>query len=51
VVLLTLNYFVADLSATAASEKFIQDQPSMLIHDGAVIAAHVAKEHVSMDEL
>jgi uncharacterized membrane protein YcaP (DUF421 family) len=31
--------------------KFVQGQPSMLIHDGTIIEAHMAKEHVSMDEL
>jgi uncharacterized membrane protein YcaP (DUF421 family) len=52
VVLLSLNYFAADLSgANRRFRKFIQGQPSMLIHDGTVIAAHMAKEHVSMDEL
>lgn len=51
-VLLVLNYFVADLSgANRRFRKFIQGEPSMLIHDGEVITAHMAKEHVSMDEL
>jgi uncharacterized membrane protein YcaP (DUF421 family) len=51
-VLLVLNYLIADLSgANRRFRKFIQGEPSMLIHDGEVIAAHMAKEHVSMDEL
>lgn len=51
-VLLVLNYFVADLSgANRRFRRFIQGEPSMLIHDGEVITAHMAKEHVSMDEL
>jgi uncharacterized membrane protein YcaP (DUF421 family) len=51
-VLLVLNYLIANLSgANRRFRKFIQGQPSMLIHDGAVIEAHMAKEHVSMDEL
>ena len=51
-VLLGLNYLVADISGlNRGFRKFIQGQPSMLIHDGEVIAAHMAKEHVSMDEL
>jgi uncharacterized membrane protein YcaP (DUF421 family) len=29
----------------------VQGQPSLLVHDGEVILAHMAKEHVSMDEL
>ena len=50
--LLILNYFIADLSgANRRFRRFIQGQPSLLIHDGEVIASHMAKEHVSMDEL
>jgi uncharacterized membrane protein YcaP (DUF421 family) len=52
IVLLVLNYFIADLAGTNRRfRKFIQGQPSMLIHDGQVIAAHMAREHVSLDEL
>jgi uncharacterized membrane protein YcaP (DUF421 family) len=51
-VLLILNYVIANLSgANRRFRKFIQGQPSMLIHDGQVIESHMAKEHVSMDEL
>jgi uncharacterized membrane protein YcaP (DUF421 family) len=51
-VLLVLNYLIANLSgANRRFRKFIQGQPSMLIHDGAIIEAHMAREHVSMDEL
>jgi len=50
--LLILNYFVADVSgANRRFRRFIQGEPTMLIHDGEVIEAHMAKEHVSMDEL
>jgi uncharacterized membrane protein YcaP (DUF421 family) len=50
--LLILNYFIADLSgANRRFRKFIQGQPSLIVHDGQVIEAHMAKEHVSMDEL
>jgi len=50
--LLLLNYILADVSgANRRFRKFIQGQPSLLIHDGHVIEAHMAKEHVSMDEL
>src|SRR5205823_10599491 len=50
--LLLLNYAVAELSGVNRRfRKFVQGQPSMLIHDGEVILAHMAKEHVSMDEL
>ena len=50
--LLVLNYFVAEVSGgNRRFRKFIQGQPSLLVHDGEVIASHMAKEHVSMDEL
>jgi uncharacterized membrane protein YcaP (DUF421 family) len=50
--LLILNFFVAEFSGlNRRFRRFIQGQPSLLIHDGEVIASHMAKEHVSMDEL
>lgn len=50
--LLLMNYFIADLSGTNRRfRKLIEGQPSLLIHDGRLITAHMAKEHVSMDEL
>ncbi len=51
--LLILNYFVAEVSGVVNRRfrKYIQGQPSLLVHDGEVIEAHMAKEHVSMDEL
>jgi uncharacterized membrane protein YcaP (DUF421 family) len=50
--LLVMNYFVAELSGgNRRFRKFVQGQPSLLVHDGQVIASHMAKEHVSMDEL
>jgi uncharacterized membrane protein YcaP (DUF421 family) len=50
--LLILNYFVADLSgANRRFRKFIQGEPSLLVHDGEVMESHMAAEHVSMDEL
>jgi uncharacterized membrane protein YcaP (DUF421 family) len=50
--LLVVNYFVAELSGgNRRFRKFVEGQPSLLIHDGQVIPAHMAKEHVSMDEL
>jgi|SRR5271165_854739 len=52
VVLLTLNYLVAEVSGgNRRFRKFVQGQPTLLVHDGQVIASHLAKEHVSMDEL
>ena len=50
--LLVLNYLVAELAGTNRRfRKLIQGQPSLLIHDGEVIAAHMAREHITMDAL
>ena len=50
--LLVLNYFVAEFSGVNRRfRKFVQGQPSLLVHDGTIIESHMAKEHVSMDEL
>jgi uncharacterized membrane protein YcaP (DUF421 family) len=50
--LLVLNYLVADLSGVNRRfRRLIQGQPTLLIHDGKTIESHMAKEHVSMDEL
>jgi len=50
--LLLMNYLVAEVSGgNRRFRKFVQGQPSLLVHDGEVIASHMAKEHVSMDEL
>ncbi|HKS73153.1 MAG TPA: YetF domain-containing protein [Terriglobales bacterium] len=50
--LLVLNYLVADLSGgNRRFRKFIQGEPSLLVHDGQLMLSHMAKEHVSMDEL
>jgi uncharacterized membrane protein YcaP (DUF421 family) len=50
--LLLLNYLVAEVSGTNRRfRKLIQGQPTMLVHDGQVIAAHLAREHISLDEL
>ncbi len=51
-VLLVLNYLIANLAgANRRFRKFVQGQPSMLIHDGQIIEAHMAREHVTMDAL
>ncbi len=52
ITLLLMNYFIADISGTNRRfRKLIEGQPSLLIHNGQLILAHMAKEHVSMDEL
>lgn len=50
--LLLLNYLIAELSGgNRRFRKLVQGQPSLLVHDGVIIAAHMATEHISMDEL
>jgi uncharacterized membrane protein YcaP (DUF421 family) len=50
--LLLLNYLVADVSGGSRRfRRLIQGQPSLLVHDGKIIEAHLAREHVSIDEL
>jgi uncharacterized membrane protein YcaP (DUF421 family) len=50
--LLILNYLVAEVSGgNRRFRKYIQGEPSLLVHDGEVNLAHMAAEHVSMDEL
>ena len=52
VTLLVLNYLIAEVSGTNRRfRRFIQGQPTLLIHDGKTIESHMAKEHVSVDEL
>jgi uncharacterized membrane protein YcaP (DUF421 family) len=50
--LLVLNYLVAEVAGVNRRfRRFIQGQPSLLVHNGEIIAAHMAREHVSMDAL
>ncbi|MGH9514557.1 MAG: DUF421 domain-containing protein [Terriglobales bacterium] len=52
VTLLLMNYLIAKFSGgNRRFRKFVEDEPSLLVHDGQLILAHMAKEHVSMDEL
>jgi uncharacterized membrane protein YcaP (DUF421 family) len=51
-VLLLLNYLLAEASGlNRRFRRFIQGAPTLLIHNGELIAAHCAKEHVSTDEV
>jgi uncharacterized membrane protein YcaP (DUF421 family) len=51
-VLLVLNYVLAEVSGlNRGFRKLIQGSPTLLIHNGQCITAHIAKEHISMDEL
>src|SRR5450755_2358434 len=50
--LLILNYLVADVAGLSRRfRKLVEGEPSLLIHDGKIIEAHMAREHVSIDEL
>lgn len=50
--LLLLNYLIGTLSGTNRGfRRVVQGEPSLLIHDGKTIQSHMAREHVSMDEL
>jgi uncharacterized membrane protein YcaP (DUF421 family) len=50
--LLVLNYGVAAVSGSNRRlRRLIQGEPSLLVHDGKVIEAHMARERVSRDEL
>jgi uncharacterized membrane protein YcaP (DUF421 family) len=50
--LLSLNYVIAEYSgANRRFRKWVQGSPALLIHNGQVIEAHMAREHVSLDEL
>ncbi|HKW16756.1 MAG TPA: YetF domain-containing protein [Terriglobales bacterium] len=52
ITLLVMNYVVAEFAgANRRFRKFVEGQPSLLVHDGQLILAHMAKEHISMDEL
>src|SRR6059058_1931899 len=47
ITLLIMNYVIAELSGTNRRfRRIVQGQPSLLIHNGSVITAHMAKEHV-----
>jgi uncharacterized membrane protein YcaP (DUF421 family) len=50
--LLILNYLVAEVAGVNRRfRRVIQGQPSLLIHDGEIIASHMAREHITMDAL
>jgi len=50
--LLILNYLVANVSGSNRRfRRWVEGEPSLLVHDGKVIESHMARERVSMDEL
>lgn len=51
-ILLALNFLLAEVSGmNRRFRKMIQGSPTLLIHNGECITSHMAKEHISMDEL
>ena len=50
--LLLVNRLVALISGSNRRlRKVIEGEPSLLVHDGQLMTAHMSKEHVSIDEL
>jgi uncharacterized membrane protein YcaP (DUF421 family) len=50
--LLLVNRLVAAISGSNRRlRKVIEGEPSLLVHDGQLMTEHMAKEHVSVDEL
>jgi uncharacterized membrane protein YcaP (DUF421 family) len=50
--LLLMNYLVAELSgANRRFRRFVQGSPTLLIHDGQLLPAHLAREHLTVDEV
>jgi uncharacterized membrane protein YcaP (DUF421 family) len=50
--LLLFNFAIGKLSGTnRVFRKFIEGSPTLLVHNGQVIADHMRRERVSMDEL
>lgn len=51
-VLLVLNYLLAEVSGfNRRFRRWIQGSPTLLIHNGELVTAHCAKEHISADEV
>lgn len=52
VTLLVLNFVVADFAGlNRRFRKFVQGEPTLLIHNGRLIPAHLAREHITVDEV
>jgi uncharacterized membrane protein YcaP (DUF421 family) len=52
IVLLLLNYGIAEASGmNRRFRRLVQGSPSLLIHDGELITTHLAREHVTVDEV
>ena len=52
VVLLILNYLFAEVSGlNRRFRTLLEGTPTLLIHNGELLTAHCAKEHISVDEV
>ena len=50
--LLILNYVIAEASgANRRFRRLVQGSPTLLIHNGQILTPHLAKEHVTVDEV
>ena len=50
--LLLMNYLVAELSGfNRRFRRVVQGSPTLLIHDGQLLTQHLAREHVTVDEV
>jgi len=50
--LLLMNYLVAELSGVNRRfRRFVQGSPTLLVHNGQFLAAHLAREHLTVDEV
>ena len=50
--LLLMNYLVAELSGmNRRFRRFVQGSPTLLIHDGQLLPSHLAREHLTVDEV
>lgn len=50
--LLLLNYLFAEVSGlNRRFRSFIEGSPTLLIHNGTLVTAHCAKEHISLDQI
>src|SRR5205085_6526952 len=52
ITLLTLNWLMAEVSGmNRRFRRFVQGSPTLLIHNGQLIESHLAREHVTVDEV
>lgn len=50
--LLLVNYGVAETSGRNRKfRRLVQGEPTLLVHDGKIIAPHMAREHITLDAL